>query len=119
NEGATTGTPVLLGSPVLARLRRPIRDSTQASGGFSLVLPAHFGTRVRKDSDGCWLWTGWVDADGYGRISVNHKGYAVHRLAYEALVGPIPAGCEIDHLCRKPACVNPLHLEPVTHLQNI
>ncbi|HEV2123202.1 MAG TPA: HNH endonuclease signature motif containing protein [Chloroflexota bacterium] len=42
-----------------------------------------------------------------------------HRWAYEALVGPIPTGTELDHLCRNPACVRPDHLEPVTHAENI
>jgi hypothetical protein len=47
-----------------------------------------------------------------------HTGSA-HRWAYEAFVGPIPEGLEIDHLCRNRACVNPAHLDPVTHQENM
>ena len=62
----------------------------------------------------CWLWTGRTH-DGYGRYS----GGSSHRIAYELLVGPIPDGLELDHLCRVTQCVNPDHLEPVTREENI
>ncbi len=50
---------------------------------------------------------------------VRGKMLMSHRYAYEQLIGPIPAGLELDHLCRDPACVNPYHLEPVTHAENM
>jgi hypothetical protein len=61
----------------------------------------------------CWLWTGTKHV--YGLFRVNGRMKAAHRLAYEEIIGPIPAGLVLDHLCRNPICVNPLHLEPVTH----
>ena len=42
-----------------------------------------------------------------------------HVFAYKLLVGVVPGGLELDHLCRVPACVNPAHLEPVTHAENL
>lgn len=69
---------------------------------------------------GCWVWTGFL-RNGYGRLKTGQgdETVAVHRLSYELLVGPIPAGLEIDHLCRNRACVRPDHLEPVTSRENV
>lgn len=55
---------------------------------------------------------------GYGRFSVNNQTYYVHRFAYELLVGPIPDGLTVDHLCRTRLCANPRHLEPVPQSEN-
>jgi hypothetical protein len=57
---------------------------------------------------------------GYGHIGTRDGGHVqAHRLSYEIHKGPIPDGLVIDHLCRVRACVNPEHLEPVTHHENI
>ena len=74
-----------------------------------------FELKIVKADDGCWLWAGARNADGYG---VYRRGVA-HRWAYERFVGPIPEGLEIDHLCRVRRCVNPAHMEPVTHVENV
>ncbi len=67
--------------------------------------------------DGCWIWSGNIARNGYGRYGA--RGQYAHRVAYELLVGPIPEGLTIDHLCRVHACVNPKHLEPVPLKVNI
>lgn len=81
-------------------------------------LPGRFWAKVSVGS-GCWLWTAYTDADGYGRFRWNRKKVYAHRLAYEMLVADIPDRLVSDHLCRTPACVNPMHIEPVTSAENI
>jgi hypothetical protein len=76
-------------------------------------------TRVDRLDDGCWQWLGNVDRLGYGRCLVRGRTTLVHRVVYELIVGPIPQGREIDHTCRKRSCVNPGHLDPVSHSENV
>jgi hypothetical protein len=71
-----------------------------------------------EPNSGCWLWLEATDLKGYALMIVNGKTKRVHRLAYESLVGPIPDGLQLDHLCRVRCCVNPKHLEPVTNREN-
>jgi hypothetical protein len=84
-----------------------------------LTLAERFWAKVKKTSN-CWLWTGSLSR-GYGRVRDRRSGKSVpvHRIAYELLVGPIPDGLTIDHLCRVRCCVNPTHLQPVTNRENI
>jgi hypothetical protein len=76
-------------------------------------------SRISMDHD-CWKWNG-VHFGGYAKVHVaKTKRYvSVHRVVYEDTNGPIPAHLEIDHLCRNTGCVNPLHLEAVTHHENM
>jgi hypothetical protein len=68
---------------------------------------------------GCWSWTAYLMPNGYGQFGIGRKVFCAHRVAYEMFVGPIPAGLQIDHLCRNRRCVNPAHMEPVTQRENI
>lgn len=76
-----------------------------------------FWSKVQK-TDTCWLWTGTPTPAGYGKFGARRTMVLVHRYAYELLVGPIPEGLELDHLCFVKLCVNPAHLEPVTGAEN-
>jgi len=76
--------------------------------------------RIDFRMSGCWVWTGKLTTAGYGTLDARPKGRSsmVHRLVYEELIGPIPAGKVLDHLCRAPECVNPGHLDVVSHAEN-
>ena len=74
--------------------------------------------RIKVDGEGCWIWQGATNAYGYGAVSrKSGEGYA-HRLAYLLWVGPA-GSLDVDHLCGVPGCVNPDHLEAVTHQENM
>lgn len=68
---------------------------------------------------GCWLWTASLDPNGYGQFHDGERLTKAHRFAFAVVVGPVPDGHELDHLCRTRHCVNPEHLEPVTHAENM
>ncbi len=75
-------------------------------------------TKKFKMTEGCWPWTAAKVHNGYGVFWTGRRLNYAHRVVYEWLVGPIPPGLEIDHLCRNRGCVRPSHLEPVTHQEN-
>lgn len=75
-------------------------------------------TKITK-TDTCWIWEGGKHPLGYGSLRFEGKSQYAHRVVYEALKGSIDEGMSLDHLCRNPSCVNPKHLEPVTHKENV
>jgi hypothetical protein len=84
-----------------------------------LSVSERFWQKVDKSGD-CWTWTGQMHHLGYGRFSVSAGvNLLAHRFAYEDILGSIPSGLELDHLCRNRACVRPEHLDPVTHAVNM
>ncbi len=91
----------------------------QALTAPALCLPPSFWERlVVNDATGCWEWIGGQNGKGYGMFSKGYGSRLIHRLTYEELVGPIPDGFVIDHLCKVRHCGNPSHLEPVTPAEN-
>src|SRR5208337_4315885 len=67
----------------------------------------------------CWIWQRAKHPLGYGSSSGDGEDRIAHRMIYKRHRGPIPEGLELDHLCRQTSCVNPDHLEPVTHAENM
>ena len=82
---------------------------------------ARFWSRVTKGAnpEDCWAWMGSHTTAGYGSGRWAGRAEYAHRIAYRLFVGPIPEGCELDHLCRNRGCCNPTHLEAVSHHANI
>lgn len=80
------------------------------------AFPESFTRRITVQDDGCWAFA-TLTGSGYGWFQ-EARAYA-HRFAYEAVVGPIPDGMVIDHLCRNARCVNPAHMEAVTQRENV
>jgi hypothetical protein len=97
-------------------------ERVRRHGDATTLLVVHDGLErfmsyVEK-TDGCWLWRGTLTWDGYGLFRNLGSRTGAHRHAYQFLVGPIPEGLQLDHLCRVRNCVNPAHLEPVTAAEN-
>lgn len=93
-------------------------------------LPSRMMAHIIVTPSGCWEWTGSLDRHGYGQVRFDGATRLAHRVVYEVIVGPIPTGYQLDHLCHEAAfcicgprcphrrCVNPAHLTPVTNKQN-
>jgi len=84
-----------------------------------VTTSGRFWAQVDTSGD-CWLWTGsdCGREPAYGRFAIGGRKTGAHRYAYENIVGPIPDGLELDHMCHTTLCVRPEHLRPTTHKQN-
>lgn len=101
--------------------QRDRRLATGITKGKRRSVEDRFWAKVIKGErpDSCWEWAGCHNHKGYSHFSLEGgRTVGAHRYSYELVIGPIPEGLQLDHLCRNRGCVNPAHLEPVTNQEN-
>lgn len=100
------------------RRRTGVEPTHKLHSDYTVV--ERFLLKTSEGNNGCVLWTGATDGDGrYGSFYYEGRVRRAHRVAYVMFVGPIPEGLDLDHLCRVTQCVNPAHMEPVSHGENV
>ena len=112
----------------LARLDAQIELANKMGGNVADLrsLPERVLEKIHfEPNSGCWLFTGYWDRDGYGKVTpsrlsgLKRQPMSVHRIMYEHEIGEIPEGLTIDHKCRTRCCCNPDHMEPVPNVVNV
>lgn len=81
-------------------------------------IMVRFFDKIFVSPNGCWIWTGSLDTNGYGKFKLNGKSRSVHRISYAFFNREIPEGMTVNHTCCKRCCVNPDHLELMTMSEN-
>ena len=104
----------------MAKSSNPRMSARPIGPHLTKAISDRFWTHVDKTGhNGCWLWTAFINNEGYGAYRAGPMVFKAHRVAYTLLNGEVPDLLPLDHLCRVRACVNPAHLEPVTNQENI
>jgi hypothetical protein len=108
-------------SPYTDRPRGYVRGEPRffKPGHHRRLAPKPYEPRDCGYETPCWVWQWGKKETGHGQSRINGKHVSAHRMMWEQVHGPVPDGLELDHLCRNPSCVNPEHLEPVTHAVNM
>ena len=103
------------------RRRRALSGAPRLTGDqLTAAQVALLEARIQETPSGCWEWTGSLDSSGYGQVVWQTRKYRPHRLLFEARAGaPLAEGLEVDHLCECRRCVNPSHLQAVSHAENL
>jgi hypothetical protein len=109
------------------RSRSTSKDRTRVIGEYVRYRRGHcrrlsgaeYVVEDRGYKTPCWIWQRGLTRDGYGQTYVLSKAVRAHRLFYERFKGPVPRHLVVDHLCCVRSCVNPDHLEAVTHRENV
>lgn len=97
-----------------------IAQAPAEAGELMSLLPERFRSKFVQDPSGCWLWQAALSRrQGYACYYHDGQVRHGHRVAYQLIVGAVPDGLVLDHLCRVRHCVNPSHLEPVTPGENV
>jgi len=104
------------------------KRSKRKTGVEPIPIEGRLKRLSAEDENGCWIWQGAKNKSGYGQIQTGRgEGGGpkfAHRVSYQVHKGEIPEGMVVDHLCYKEGgysnklCVNPEHLELVSHSEN-
>ncbi|MFZ5616004.1 MAG: HNH endonuclease [Pseudomonadota bacterium] len=101
---------------LIAEIERAVpKDRTRAIDD----VPEDLKRYIRECDDGCWRWQGRLSTQYYGLLRKGGKNLAAHRVVFERMICPIPKGAILRHACDRSNCVNPAHLTPGTHKQNV
>lgn len=115
--------PIPEGHPPTRPLNTPTATSCHCCEGTGFVVPDAWQAIIRTNSlqtpDECWLWTGPVSPDGYGRTFHARHNWRAHRLSLHAFTGTLRTGLVARHTCHQPLCVSPGHLVAGTVQQNV
>jgi hypothetical protein len=94
------------------------RPNVSVEQSVEVAPKAGFGPLYHEDANGCWNWARCVNSHGYGYFRHNRRHVKAFVWSWERANGPVPHGLELDHTCRNRQCINPAHLEPITHREN-
>jgi hypothetical protein len=129
-RGEPRDLPILFSTPMILALLREAREPGTGKSRRKVYSrghetdPLHLARRLANGLDDakdgeCWEWRRHRNNHGYGKLTINGRGYYAHRLAYQLSKGAIPTGLDVMHSCDNPACINPAHLSVGSRSKNM